>query len=122
MIATAKAARAFLRRQARPQEFRRRFPGGRQRLHRLLDLALDLRLPADLPGVLGKGLQRFRQALLPILDAFDKVERELRLEVHPTEIAFDIASAQRALEAVGATSASASTTIPRTSAIRASTT
>jgi sugar phosphate isomerase/epimerase len=36
----------------------------------------------------------------PILDAFDKVNVNFGLEVHPTEIAFDIASAERALKAV----------------------
>ena len=34
------------------------------------------------------------------MDAFDKVNINFALEVHPTEIAFDIASAQRALEAI----------------------
>lgn len=36
-----------------------------------------------------------------ILDVFDEVGVHFALEVHPTEIAFDIASAERALEAVG---------------------
>ena len=35
------------------------------------------------------------------MDAFDAVNVNFALEVHPTEIAFDIASAQRALEALG---------------------
>jgi sugar phosphate isomerase/epimerase len=35
------------------------------------------------------------------MDEFDKVNVNFGLEVHPTEIAFDIASAQRALEAIG---------------------
>ena len=37
----------------------------------------------------------------PILDVFQECGIKFALEVHPTEIAFDIASAQRALEAVG---------------------
>ncbi|MEP6620812.1 MAG: sugar phosphate isomerase/epimerase [bacterium] len=37
----------------------------------------------------------------PILDVFDEVGVRFALEVHPTEIAFDISSAQRALEAIG---------------------
>ncbi|AMO22715.1 sugar phosphate isomerase/epimerase [Ramlibacter solisilvae] len=36
----------------------------------------------------------------PILDVFEKADVNFALEVHPTEIAFDIASTQRAIEAV----------------------
>src|SRR3954467_2336174 len=46
------------------------------------------------------GYQDFAKRFGPILEAFDKVNVNFALEVHPTEIAFDIASAQRALEAV----------------------
>ena len=48
-----------------------------------------------------KGFKDFAKRWLPILDAFEKVDVNFALEVHPTEIAFDIASAQRALAAVG---------------------
>ncbi len=37
----------------------------------------------------------------PILDTFESVDVNFALEVHPTEIAFDGASTQRAIEAVG---------------------
>src|SRR5205823_1290643 len=47
-----------------------------------------------------KGYDDFGKRFRPILDAFDKEDVNFGLEVHPTEIAFDIASAQRALEAV----------------------
>jgi len=47
-----------------------------------------------------KGFDDFGKRFKPILDAFDKAGVNFALEVHPTEIAFDIASAQRALEAV----------------------
>jgi len=47
-----------------------------------------------------RGFDDFAERWLPILDAFDKVNVNFGLEAHPTEIAFDIASAQRALEAV----------------------
>jgi len=47
-----------------------------------------------------KGFQDFAKRWLPILDAFDAANVNFALEVHPTEIAFDIASAQRALDAV----------------------
>ncbi|MEX2502781.1 MAG: sugar phosphate isomerase/epimerase [Trueperaceae bacterium] len=48
-----------------------------------------------------KGFDDFAERWGPILDAFDAVNVNFGLEVHPTEIAFDVASAQRALEAVG---------------------
>jgi sugar phosphate isomerase/epimerase len=47
-----------------------------------------------------KGFDDFAKRFLPILDEFDKLNVNFALEVHPTEIAFDIASAQRALDAV----------------------
>jgi len=47
-----------------------------------------------------KGFDDFARRFGPILDSFDKDNVNFALEVHPTEIAFDIASAQRALEAV----------------------
>jgi sugar phosphate isomerase/epimerase len=37
----------------------------------------------------------------PILDVFDQVGVRFALEVHPTEIAFDLSSAERALQAIG---------------------
>ena len=46
------------------------------------------------------GFADFAKRWGPILEAFDKVNVNFALEVHPTEIAFDIASAERALEAV----------------------
>ena len=48
-----------------------------------------------------KGFKDFAKRWLPILDAYEKLDVNFALEVHPTEIAFDIASAQRALAAVG---------------------
>ena len=47
-----------------------------------------------------KGFKDFARRWKPILDAFDKADVNFALEVHPTEIAFDIASAERALKAV----------------------
>lgn len=48
-----------------------------------------------------KGFADFAQRWKPILDVFDQVGVNFGLEVHPTEIAFDTASAQRAVAAVG---------------------
>jgi len=46
------------------------------------------------------GFEDFAKRFIPILNEFDKLDVNFALEVHPTEIAFDIASAQRAVEAV----------------------
>lgn len=46
------------------------------------------------------GYADFAKRFMPILDAFKKEGIKFGLEVHPTEIAFDIASAQRAVDAV----------------------
>ena len=47
------------------------------------------------------GYEDFATRWNPILDVFDEVGVRFALEVHPTEIAFDISSTQRALEAIG---------------------
>lgn len=46
------------------------------------------------------GFTDFAERFRPILDEFQKVGVKFALEVHPTEIAFDIASAERAIEAL----------------------
>ena len=46
------------------------------------------------------GFAYFAEMFNPILDVFDEVGVRFGLEVHPTEIAFDIYTAHRALEAV----------------------
>ncbi|MGC6455259.1 MAG: sugar phosphate isomerase/epimerase family protein [Coraliomargaritaceae bacterium] len=50
---------------------------------------------------LNAGYKDFADRWLPILDVFEKEDVYFALEVHPTEIAFDIATASRALEAIG---------------------
>jgi sugar phosphate isomerase/epimerase len=47
------------------------------------------------------GFKDFAIRWNPILDVFDEVGVKFALEVHPTEIAFDVSSAQRAIDAVG---------------------
>ena len=47
------------------------------------------------------GYDEFARRFLPVLDAYRDLGIRFALEVHPTEIAFDIASARRTLEAVG---------------------
>jgi sugar phosphate isomerase/epimerase len=50
--------------------------------------------------MIDEGFAEFAAAWIPILDRFKALGIKFGLEVHPTEIAFDIASAQRALKAV----------------------
>ena len=47
-----------------------------------------------------KGYKDFGDRWKPILDVFEEEDINFGLEVHPTEIAFDIASSERAIEAV----------------------
>jgi sugar phosphate isomerase/epimerase len=47
-----------------------------------------------------KGYEDFARRWMPILDEYQKLGIRYALEVHPTEIAFDIVSAERALQAV----------------------
>ena len=47
------------------------------------------------------GYADFARRWNPILDEFQKAGVRFALEVHPTEIAFDIVSAERALQAIG---------------------
>ena len=46
------------------------------------------------------GYLEFAKRWKPILDAYQKLGIKFALEVHPTEIAFDIASARKALKAI----------------------
>ena len=57
--------------------------------------------PPNDPQMIEDGFRDFAERWTPILDVFDEVGVDFGLEVHPTEIAFDIASAERALDAIG---------------------
>ena len=57
--------------------------------------------PPNSPEMIDAGYKDFADRWHPILDIFDEVGVRFGLEVHPTEIAFDISSAARALEAIG---------------------
>ena len=46
------------------------------------------------------GFEDFAQRFLPVLEVFGEERVHFALEVHPTEIAFDIVSTQRALDAI----------------------
>jgi len=56
--------------------------------------------PPVSPEMIEAGYADFAKRWRPILNEFDKCGVNFGLEVHPTEIAFDIASAERALKAV----------------------
>ncbi len=56
--------------------------------------------PPVSPALIDDGFAFFAKMWNPILDEFKKCGVKFALEVHPTEIAFDIASAERALAAL----------------------
>ncbi|MFW6089120.1 MAG: sugar phosphate isomerase/epimerase family protein [Gemmatimonadota bacterium] len=56
--------------------------------------------PPTPAGMIEAGYREFAERWTPILDAFSEAGVSFALEVHPTEIAFDIITAHRALEAL----------------------
>jgi len=56
--------------------------------------------PPTPASLIEEGYARFAAQWKPILDAYHSLGIRFGLEVHPTEIAFDIASARKALEAL----------------------
>ncbi|HPS53016.1 MAG TPA: sugar phosphate isomerase/epimerase [Phycisphaerae bacterium] len=56
--------------------------------------------PPVSPKMIAAGYADFAKRFKPILDEFQKLGVKFALEVHPTEIAFDIVSAQRAIDAL----------------------
>ena len=56
--------------------------------------------PPVSPDAIAAGYADFAKRFTPILDEFHKLGIRFALEVHPTEIAFDIDSAERAIEAL----------------------
>ena len=57
--------------------------------------------PPVTPAMIETGFADFAARWNPILDVFDEAGVRFALEVHPTEIAFDMVTAERALAAVG---------------------
>ncbi len=99
MAATARAARKFFN--AAPDGLRKdSFPAvvngftGSSIWHALYAFP-----PTD-QAYLERGYTDFATRWKPILEVFDSEDVNFGLEVHPTEIAFDIATAERALEAI----------------------
>ena len=56
--------------------------------------------PPTPASLIEEGFAKFARQWKPILDVFESQEIRFGLEVHPTEIAFDIASARKTLEAL----------------------
>ncbi len=56
--------------------------------------------PANPPDLILSGYRFFAEMWNPILDVFDEVGVKFALEVHPTEIAFDIVTAEMTLQAI----------------------
>ena len=98
MIDTAYAARKFF--DLRPRSDARNLPAvvngftGSSIWHALYAF------PPTSQEYLQRGYEDFAARWLPILSAFEQHNVNFALEVHPTEIAFDIVSAQRALSAI----------------------
>ncbi len=57
--------------------------------------------PPNPPDLVEKGFADFAARWKPILDVFEQEDVYFGLEVHPTEIAFDIVTAQKAIDALG---------------------
>jgi len=57
--------------------------------------------PPVSPETIDDGFKYFAEMWNPILDVYDECGVKFALEVHPTEIAFDIVTTKRAIEAIG---------------------
>lgn len=88
MMATAKAAKAF------GVEIVNGFTGS-PIWHMLYPF------PPTSQEMINKGFDEFARRWGPIMDVFESEGIKFALEVHPSEIAFDIYSTERALEAIG---------------------
>ncbi|MAF64504.1 MAG: AP endonuclease [Planctomycetes bacterium] len=104
MIATAKAARRFF--DAAPDAVCERLArSGRTVVNGFTGSSiwhLLYSFPPVSPESIEEGFADFARRWKPILDAFDCEDVSFALEVHPTEIAFDIATTRRALAAIDA--------------------
>ena len=56
--------------------------------------------PPNIPEMIENGFREFAELWKPVLDAYQELGIRFALEVHPTEIAFDIASGRKALAAL----------------------
>jgi len=102
MVATARAARRFF--DAAPEAVRARLARtGRAVVNGFTGSSiwhLLYAFPPVTPEQVEAGFRDFAARWTPILDAFEAEGVGFALEVHPTEIAFDLATTERALAAV----------------------
>lgn len=61
---------------------------------------LNYSFPSVPASMIDEGFDEFAERWEPIMDSYRKLGIRFALEVHPTEIAFDIASTRRALKAI----------------------
>ena len=102
MIATGQAARKFF--DAKPAALKEKdiaFPPAVNGFTGSSIWHACYAFPPTSQAFIDQGFADFAARWTPILDAYEAVDINFALEVHPTEIAFDIATAQRALDAVG---------------------
>ncbi|HWT95493.1 MAG TPA: sugar phosphate isomerase/epimerase family protein [Solirubrobacteraceae bacterium] len=57
--------------------------------------------PPNDPATIDAGYEAFAEAWSPIIDVFDAEGVKFALEVHPTEIAYDVVTTARTLDAIG---------------------
>jgi len=62
---------------------------------------LIYRFPPTSDAMIDKGYKEFADRWNPIIDVFDEVGVKFALEAHPGEIAYDIYTAEKTLEAIG---------------------
>jgi sugar phosphate isomerase/epimerase len=101
MKITARAARKFFN--ARPSKLNGGRPQGSAVVNGFTGSSIwhaCYPFPPTSQDFLERGFKDFAKRWLPILDVFEKENVNFALEAHPTEIAFDTASARRALAAV----------------------
>lgn len=100
---TARAAAKFF--DCAPDEVKKQLArsGGRRVVNGFTGSAiwhLLYSFPPVQPGQIEAGFADFADRWKPILDVFEECNVNFALEVHPTEIAFDVATTKRAIEAV----------------------
>ncbi len=103
MMDTARAARRFFDAAPDPVRELLEAQGGRVVVNGFTGSPIWHLLYAFPPvgeGQIDAGFREFAERWCPILDVFEKERACFALEVHPTEIAFDLASTRRALEAI----------------------
>ncbi|MCC7351318.1 MAG: sugar phosphate isomerase/epimerase [Phycisphaerales bacterium] len=101
MIDTAKVCRKFM--DARPETVKRQLPAFTPTVNGFTGSSIWHAIYAFPPTdqkYWQRGFDDFARRFTPILNEFEKVDVNFGLEVHPTEIAFDIETSRRAIDAI----------------------